>query len=137
VDVAVQHDRKTLADIGGGNLIEQLGTQVIELDGHVRLIELGIDPHLGISQKVAGDHRLFLHHDRNFSHGACRRINHFFLQQFGIVRNGCCGRGDVLSHHLELETSGTADQFYRALRILDARQLHHDMIDAFALDCRL
>ncbi len=66
VDGVVEDDGHALADTGGGDLVEALGADRVELDGHIRLVEAAVDAHLGIGEQIAGQAGLALDHHRRF-----------------------------------------------------------------------
>ena len=127
----VEHDGERLADIGLRRLGEFARAGRIEAEADDRLAGALVKTRLGVGQVGAGDQHALL--DQIFC-AALAFENLRVLRRTRLRR--LLGRHRLIDH-AEIELRGLAQNLLQPRRVLQARHLHQDAVDAFALDGRL
>ena len=132
--LVVEHDGERLADVFLRHGGEAARAVVVETEGDDRLAVALVEAGLGVGQVLARDDDALLDHIGLVVLGLGA------LEQLGIRRHVALYRlidRRGLVDQPERQLGGLAEQFLQPRRILQARHLHQDAIDALALDRRL
>ncbi len=129
----VEHDGKRQADVLGGGAAELAGAGGVELERDDRLAGALIEPGLRVGEVGARHQHLLLDHVRLAALGLRA------VQQLRIRRHPALARllrRDRVIDHAEVELGGLAEQFLEAGRVLQARHLNENAVEALTLDQR-
>ena len=127
-----EHDRHSLADVLARDLLEDARAGAVQAHVHGRLVVALVETGLRVVDSIPRQDHLPSHEDR--PSGA---LDEKVAAERRLSGNRRFERARLVVDHPDLERRGAPQDVFRARRVLHARKLHDDAVDALLLDDRL